>query len=666
MKYSPIYIILLLFFTQMSAQENDKDLNNLFNAVTTIEVTPNALQNYFYKITDNYLLTEHRESFTGFFNYVESDLELMNSTVFKDHYYLFKARSYRLSNEFGKAFSSLNNISDKLSGFSKKDSVNYFVMYHLATTELGLFKQSINYAQIINSIDDIPSTREPGMAPDIYFLVSSDLSYNKLGDYKNAIRIAKSKFEKFKELYPKDYYFLFNRANNIGVYYNNYNKPDSALVYFNKAMSYLDYEGFNGSKSTDKYRSFVQGNVAQSYMLMEHYKEAIPLLEDDVEKSLDYFPYNALISSVLLAESHVKLNNVAKAERVLSRFDSISNATERLQNPEFRDKLFAIKAKIAEQKGNHVKAIEILNAQIKFRDSNKAAEKLEEAISLQSAFELEKKEAELLASKVKANEMEVTLNKRNYSIIGGLLLIILLACLLVWYRLNSLKQKAQNKEFKLLTETIAEKNKVINIALQKKDTLLKEIHHRVKNNLQVVSSLLSLQSNNISSTVVREALLDGQARVRSMALVHQRLYETDNYKDIVFNDYIGQLVQNLIATYRVDNKVEYTINSKEIVDIDIAVPLGLIINEVVTNTLKYSEKDVLRLSINFNEKNTNHYKLVISDNALGFNLEEVKKRKTLGLKLIEILVKQLEGNLDIDTSTKSPTTYTIEFPKTDK
>ena len=238
--------------------------------------------------------------------------------------------------------------------------------------------------------------------------------------------------------------------------------------------------------------------------------------------------------------------------------------------------------------------------------------------------------------------------------------------MLVWYRLNSLKQKAQNKEFKLLTETIAEKNKVINIALQEKDTLLKEIHHRVKNNLQVVSSLLSLQSNNISSTVVREALLDGQARVRSMALVHQRLYETDNYKDIVFNDYTGQLVQNLIATYRVDNKVEYTINSKEIVDIDIAVPLGLIINEVVTNTLKYSEKDVLRLSINFNEKNTNHYKLVISDNALGFNLEEVKKRKTLGLKLIEILVKQLEGNLDIDTSTKSPTTYTIEFPKTDK
>ena len=152
-----------------------------------------------------------------------------------------------------------------------------------------------------------------------------------------------------------------------------------------------------------------------------------------------------------------------------------------------------------------------------------------------------------------------------------------------------MKQKAQNKEFKLLTETIAEKNKVINIALQEKDTLLKEIHHRVKNNLQVVSSLLSLQSNNISSTVVREALLDGQARVRSMALVHQRLYETDNYKDIVFNDYIGQLVQNLIATYRVDNKVEYTINSKEIVDIDIAVPLGLIINEVVTNTLNFQK-----------------------------------------------------------------------------
>ena len=78
MKYSPIYIILLLFLTQMSAQENDKDLNNLFNAVTTIEVTPNALQNYFYKITDNYLLTEHRESFTGFFNYVESDLEFIS------------------------------------------------------------------------------------------------------------------------------------------------------------------------------------------------------------------------------------------------------------------------------------------------------------------------------------------------------------------------------------------------------------------------------------------------------------------------------------------------------------------------------------------------------------------------------------------------------------
>lgn len=204
-----------------------------------------------------------------------------------------------------------------------------------------------------------------------------------------------------------------------------------------------------------------------------------------------------------------------------------------------------------------------------------------------------------------------------------------------------------------------EKNIEIEEALDAKKMLLKELHHRVKNNFQIVSSLLELQGKEIEDEQARALTQEGQNRVKSMAYIHQKLYQNDDLL-ISMTEYIDTLVREISLMFGY-NDVEINIDaSGHKFDIDTAIPLGLIINELVTNAFKYgfaAEKRILDISI---LKRSENYELKVGDNGQGMAQDfDVSKAKSLGLRLVKRLSRQLQGGFSFDNSKGS--IFTVLF-----
>ncbi len=197
------------------------------------------------------------------------------------------------------------------------------------------------------------------------------------------------------------------------------------------------------------------------------------------------------------------------------------------------------------------------------------------------------------------------------------------------------------------SKELSRKNNLIEKTLKEKELLIKEVHHRVKNNFQIVASLLELQTQGIADEKALELVNEGKNRVKSMALIHQKLYQNDSGL-IDFNEYLKLLTRELATAYKLKNNVETTIQSENMFfEVDTAIPLGLIINEIITNAYKHAFHDQkdnkLWIAIH---KESENYKLTIQDNGLGISEDfDIKKAKSLGLVLINRLVKQLQGSL---------------------
>lgn len=193
-----------------------------------------------------------------------------------------------------------------------------------------------------------------------------------------------------------------------------------------------------------------------------------------------------------------------------------------------------------------------------------------------------------------------------------------------------------------------EKNKIIEESLSEKQLLLKEIHHRVKNNFQIVSSLLELQSKGIEDDTAKKLALEGQNRVKSMALIHQKLYQNDDLT-VNFLEYLEQLVKemtNMFATQEIATNVEA--DDQVYFDIDTLIPLGLILNELLTNSFKYglNGTEENSLMVKLDRVSDEFYELTVKDSGAGMSDDiPFEKRKSLGLRLIKRLSKQLHGNV---------------------
>lgn len=229
-----------------------------------------------------------------------------------------------------------------------------------------------------------------------------------------------------------------------------------------------------------------------------------------------------------------------------------------------------------------------------------------------------------------------------------------------------LKYKIEEKTIELqqsLTE-LANSNEIVLISLKEKNILLKEVHHRVKNNLQLVMSLLNIQARDKELISIEEFLEKGQSRIASMVLIHENLYQRENVGQIDFQEYIDSLSQNVKATFGEANKnILVVVKAKEIYfDIETAVPLGIIINELITNAMKHAfpkNKNGI-ITIGITESENSVYEMIIEDNGIG-TTHPLKSKKSLGLELVTLLVLQLKGTF-IQENNKG-TQYRITFKK---
>lgn len=218
----------------------------------------------------------------------------------------------------------------------------------------------------------------------------------------------------------------------------------------------------------------------------------------------------------------------------------------------------------------------------------------------------------------------------NISILLGLGLLGLLGLLYYLFQLNQKIKKSESE----------------------KDTLLKEIHHRVKNNLQVVSALLTLQSKHLKDEKAISALEEGKGRVNSMALIHQDLYQHDNLKGVNSKDYISKLVKDLLSTYHVDQKkihVDSDIDSI-MLDVDTMVPLGLVVNELITNSIKHAFElqEAGWIKILLKESNDQLF-LEVRDNGKGVE-PNVLESKSFGYSLIRSFARRLDADMEVESN----------------
>jgi len=229
-------------------------------------------------------------------------------------------------------------------------------------------------------------------------------------------------------------------------------------------------------------------------------------------------------------------------------------------------------------------------------------------------------------------------------------LVLGIGLMIFMFRLNQIKLKTEKK-------ILYQKN-------EEKNTMLKEIHHRVKNNLQVVNSLLSLQSREVNDERIIGMFNDARKRVLSMAMLHERMYGSDDLKHVDIHEHLKSLIENLIKSYAVDKDISLKINVKDVqMGISTLTPLGLMIIEMITNSLKYAFENKPQGIIYASLKplEGEKYELIVGDDGIGFN--EIQESSALGTKLIQIFTRQLNGKMK--KLSKQGTFYKLIFEKID-
>lgn len=229
-------------------------------------------------------------------------------------------------------------------------------------------------------------------------------------------------------------------------------------------------------------------------------------------------------------------------------------------------------------------------------------------------------------------------------------------------------EKGECIELSFVTHNITDKKDqeiALRDSLREKEVLLKEVHHRVKNNLQVISSILNLQSSYVEDEELKQVLRESQNRIKTMSFIHENLYQKDQFSSIDFSDYIKNLSTNLLHSYQIySNLVEIKYNLSQVyLTLDQAIPCGLIVNELVSNALKHAFPNgkAGTILIELNEENEK-VNLGIMDDGTGLPKElDIKETETLGLQLVLSLVEQLDAKLDIKSD--RGTEYLITFER---
>jgi two-component sensor histidine kinase len=526
---------------------------------------------------------------------------------------------------------------------------------------------------IYSSIGNIKNSQKDDPKALEYYFLSLEMD-KKMGanegiaiNYKNIgdVYLSQKKYEDALSYFSKTLDIRQNMGdkksipslyNSIGAVYSelkNYNKSreyyDKVIesAYSNKSSLFVSYtnisEGFLNQNMLIDAKSWADKALGIAKEIgedIENFEKIYQLLSQIQHLQGNYLDaYENYKQYILYRDSLYNEENTKKIveTEMLYEFDKKEIATQ-ASFQKSQDSL-----KLVQQK-----AIELQQLENEYQSKYALAKNNEERLQLLYEEDLKRQEIEnnFQQQQIKNNasqkknqaikqaeyekELLIQASKRRNSILilSSISALLLLSGGFVYWRFQTKKKEAQR----------------LDVKNQKIETLVKELHHRVKNNMQIISSLLSLQSSKTDSADVKEAFHDGINRVQAMGLIHQKLYMSEDITQVNMKEYIESLSENLISSYAISGRsVKLQKDLKDIsLNIDTAVPLGLILNELLTNALKYGTTNTLpEISISFDGS-----LLIIKDNGIkNFHPDQHRDSNSFGLKLIQILCKQIRAQL---------------------
>ncbi len=422
-------------------------------------------------------------------------------------------------------------------------------------------------------------------------------------------------------------------------YHYETSSADSSIFYLNKVEELLP-------QITNPFHySWQYYAMARQLIKKGEYEEAqayiyknIQLLEDYKLTTIDVYQF-----------AYAQLGDIAEKQ---GRYDDAIGYFEKAKNSSIQINTKANTASFIEK----LSSLYALNG-----DYKTALEYYMEWAATNESIEVERNERSLRENELLVNvlrqEKELSAKQQEQTIYSIVLLVGTILLVLL-YRNYRLKQKS-NLKLEALNGELAHKNTLLDKRNAENELLLKEIHHRVKNNMEVVSSLLQLQSSHIDDPSVQAAMLSSQNRVKSMGIIHQKLYQSEHLASIEMRDYFINLSENILDSFNASGKIKVECNmAKLILDVDTAVSIGLITNELLTNSLKYAfegkDSGTIKISLTpisaDNERKDIDLQLLIADDGIGKAPDQLAKGTGFGTQLIDLLTRQLDGKLTYENN----------------
>jgi len=528
----------------------------------------------------------------------------------------------------------------------------------------------------------------------IYTLMSGN--YRTMGNFQSALQYALMA-ENIAEEVNDQSFQLSTIYNHLALAYYDLKKNDLALSYFEKslniALKYKNVDAVNTISTNLASLHYRKKNFREtlriikltakdypptdsgsklrqtfmflvSYSMLKEFDNAKPYYEKmlrhyhdnkEAEVGLDY----KLMGIILY------LQQSGQAEKTYLYLDELKDYCKKTNNIIRLSELEGMYFKSDSACKKYLPAIEHIKQYKILSDSVFNLDRAQQFSALQLKFETEKKDKniKLLTQQAKLQETKIYNDMIiRYVFIGSLVVLVLFLGLI--YNRYRLKQKT-NQRLESKQEKINQQNELLKKLLTEKEWLLKEIHHRVKNNLQIVISLLNTQSAYLDNKDALLAIQNSQHRMHAMSLIHQKLYQSENLAYIDISWYIYELVNYLKESFDMDRKISYTLDTEKLeLDVAQAVPLGLILNEAVSNAIKYAFPDKKKGNIFISLKNIEGccYQLIIADDGVGLPEGfDLANSESLGMNLMMGLSDQLDGSFK--TENNNGLKITIEFIK---
>lgn len=461
-------------------------------------------------------------------------------------------------------------------------------------------------------------------------------SYNNLG----LLYRAKKDYNSAVEMYNKslsikqqqaDSVGQLNTLINLGACYSSWGKFDSSLSYAVKseqlARKLNKVEDIIGSK-TNKASALVNlGRLQEGSALA---KEVLNFHPSDTKTLLTLYE--------TLSDASLQSKNYAQALQYTTAGATEAEKSNRIEQKAVFYQNFSV---LYEALNNSPKALYYLKRHQQITDSLYKEENSRQINEMAAVYESGQKEALIgkLNETLTVKEVSVQNRKKERNIFIAASAVFLLLSLLL---LSAYRQIRKNKN------ELAQKNAVIESSLKEKEILMKEIHHRVKNNLQLISSLLNMQTDFIGDEKALDAITESKNRVMSMSLIHQNLYQQNDITSVNLKTYTEQLCGNILTSYQTSIKpVTLTASAPGVkVDVDKLVPVGLIINELITNAVKYAfvnnSNPLLGVQL---QQQQQQLIIVVEDNGPGFELSTIKQGNSFGYKIINAFLRKLKGQM---------------------